>query len=319
MGPLQFSLVTTCRNEMRSLARWKQNILDQTRPPDEIVIVDAFSDDGTAEFLSEWAITDARLKVFLEKGAAAHGRNYAIEKAAFEYILSTDMGVRLSDNWCEELIAPFERDSSIEVVAGNTCIDLETVKTPAAKAEYYIENGGFPQLGPGHVPGNRSVGYMKRVWRELDGLPEDLTFYADDSVFGRQMLQAGYKIVYAPKAMTYWGRPQTLKQFWREQFNYGRGDGEADIKKPIVVKLWEKGMLPISLVPFLNGCRSMQKQKWGRAITSAIQSIDFHALVLMPVLTFGRGYWFARGYLVGMEGGVRADDCRQRLQPGFKE
>jgi len=35
---------------------------------------------------------------------------------------------------------------------------------------------------------DRSVAYKKRVWRELGGLPEDLTFYADDSVFGRQML-----------------------------------------------------------------------------------------------------------------------------------
>ena len=46
---MNFSLVTTCRNEMRSLARWKENIQSQTRQPDEIVIVDAFSDDGTAE------------------------------------------------------------------------------------------------------------------------------------------------------------------------------------------------------------------------------------------------------------------------------
>jgi len=60
---LKFSLVTTCRNEISSLPRWKNDLLAQTRQPDEIVIVDAFSDDGTAEMLLEWADQDARVVV----------------------------------------------------------------------------------------------------------------------------------------------------------------------------------------------------------------------------------------------------------------
>lgn len=319
MQKLKFSLVTTCRNEMGSVTRWKKNILNQTRRPDEIVITDAFSDDGTAEFLAEWATADPRVKLYREKGAAAHGRNYAIEHATFEHILSTDMGVRLSKNWCEELIKPFEQDPSVDVVAGNTCLDKETVNSSAARAEYYLEDKGFPELGPGFVPGNRSTAYTKKVWRELNGLPEDLTFYADDSVFGRQMLQEGYKMAYAPKAMTYWGRHQTMRQFWKEQFNYGKGDGEADIKKPFVVKLWEKKLLPTFLVPFLNGCRTMQKQKWPGAVARAIRSADIVALAAMPVLYFGKGYWFARGYLTGTENAANCAACRQRLRPEYRQ
>ena len=185
---MKFSLVTTCRNEMSSLPRWKNDLLAQTRQPDEIVVVDAFSDDGTAETLFEWAKQDPRVIVKQEKGTAAHGRNVAIEMAIYDYILSTDMGVRLCPEWCEELIKPFEKDPSVDVVAGSTQIDKETLASAVARAEYYIENGGEPKLGPGFVPGNRSIAYTKKVWRELGGLPEDLTFYADDSVFGRQRL-----------------------------------------------------------------------------------------------------------------------------------
>ena len=65
----------------------------------------------------------------------------------------------------------------------------------------------MPKLGAGFVPGNRSVAYTKKVWRELGGLPEDLTLYADDSVFGMQMIQAGYKMAYASRALVYWSRP----------------------------------------------------------------------------------------------------------------
>lgn len=310
---MKFSLVTTCRNEMSSLPRWKNDLLAQTRQPDEIVIVDAFSDDGTAEMLLEWADQDERVVVRQEKGAAAHGRNVAIGMASHEYILSTDMGVRLCSVWFEELIKPFEKNSSIEVVAGNTQIDKETVRSAAARAEYYIENGGEPKLGPGFVPGNRSMAYTKKVWRELGGLPEDLTFYADDSVFGRQIVEGGYNVAYAPKAMTYWGRPRKLRQFWRETFNYGRGDGEAMIKMPYSFKLYLKGM-PAFLVAPLTGLRVMQKQCKLSAIIRAISRFDLPALFMMPILTFGRGWNFGKGYLVGYaHGNEHCLECRKRL------
>jgi cellulose synthase/poly-beta-1,6-N-acetylglucosamine synthase-like glycosyltransferase len=312
---LKFSLVTTCRNEIDSLPRWKQDILAQTRQPDEMVIVDAFSDDGTAEMLFDWSRNDERVVVIQEKGNAAHGRNLAIERAQYEHILSTDMGVRLCPVWCEELIKPFEADPTVEIVAGNTQIDKETVKTAVARAEYYIENGGEPRLEPGFVPGNRSVAYTKKVWRELGGLPEDLTFYADDSVFGRQMVRAEYKMAYAPKAMTYWGRPDRLRDFCREAYNYGRGDGEAAIKTPFAFHLYRKGMIPKAFVPLLTGLRGLQKHLKLASVLRAMRAGDFPASAMMPVFLFCRNYSFGRGYLIGDAHGAQfCQACRSRLR-----
>jgi glycosyltransferase involved in cell wall biosynthesis len=311
---IKFSLVTTCRNEIESFPRWKQNIIEQTRQPDEIVVVDAFSDDGTAEVLFEWSKADSRIKVIQANGAAAFGRNLAIKNASHEHILSTDMGVRLSLNWCEELIKPFESEASIQVVLGNSCIDIETVKSAVARAEYYIENGGFVDPGPETVSGNRSIAYLKSVWSELGGLPEDLTFYADDFVFGLQIIAGEFKRAYAPDAMTYWGRPQKLKQFWREQFVYGRGDGEALIKMSYAFRLYLKRM-PFLLVPFFNGLRIMQKQLKFSTIIKTLKKNDILALCFMPVLAFGNGWNLAKGYRIGyFYGNEHCLECRKRLQ-----
>ena len=310
---IKFSIVTTCRNEIKFFPLWKLNIIDQTREPDEIVVVDAFSDDGTAEALFDWSNNDSRVKVIQEKGAAAFGRNLAIKNSSFEHILSTDMGVRLSLNWCEELIKPFEADDTVQVVIGNTCIDVETVKSAAARAEYYIENGGFANPGPGSVAGNRSVAYLKSVWAELGGLPEDLTFYADDSVFGRQILEGGYKTAYAPDAMTYWGRPQKLRQFWREKYNYGRGGGEAGFVS-YAYRLYDRGIAPIFLVPFLNGLRVAQKQCKFRVFIQAFKKYDIAAILFIPLLAFGNGWNHAKGNIVGYPfGNINCQDCRRRL------
>ncbi|HEW92133.1 MAG TPA: glycosyltransferase [Thermotogaceae bacterium] len=315
MDRLKFSLVTTCRNEIKSLPRWKKNVLEQSRQPNEIVIVDAFSDDGTYEMLLEWSEQDNRVKLIQEKGAAAHGRNVAIEHAIHEHILSTDMGVRLNKIWCEELITPFETDSSIDVVAGNTCIDKETVKSAVARAEYYIENGGMPKLGPGFVPGNRSIAYTKKVWKQLGGLPEDLTFYADDSVFGRQMIQEELKFAYAPEAMTYWGRPKKLRQFWKEQYNYGRGDGEAFIKTPRVFKWYFEKKIPAFLVPMLHPLIQLIKINSYNGIHRAIRKSDIGAAFFIPNLIFFRSYFYAKAYLIGFKNGNNCCvNCRNRLK-----
>ena len=314
MEKIPFSLVTTCRNELKSLPRWKQNVMDQTRQPDEIVIVDAFSDDGTYEYLCKWANEDNRVKLIQEKGAAAHGRNVAIENASFEHILSTDMGVRLAEVWCKELILPFESDESVEVVAGNSCYDIDTIKSPFAWAEYYIEKGGFLKLGKGREPGNRSVAYKKTIWLKLGKLPEDLSFYGDDQTFGRQMLQEKLKFAYASKAMTFWGRPVYRKDFYKEMYNYGKGDGEAFIKIPKAIKWYLSFNFPSAFVPFTSGFFNLVKRISIQDFHNTAKNKDIKTALNIFVLLFTRGYYHSKGYLVGLKyGNTKCKDCRARI------
>lgn len=311
--------MATCYNEMKGLPRWRQEILAQTRPPDEIVIVDSKSTDGTTEFLEEWARADRRLKIICEKCKPARGHNVGNEATRCEHLVSTDMGVHIDPRWFEEIVKPFEEDNSVEVVAGSYEIDRKSITSAAARAEYYLEGGGRPKLSPGFVPGNRSMAYTKKVWRELGGLPEDLTQYADDSVFGRQILQANYKMAFAPNALVYWSRPQRLKAFWAEQLKYGRGDGEAAIKTPLAFRLHQRGWLPAGWVPFLTGLRVLEKEISFISIVRALKKADLNALIHMPILLFGNGYHFALGYVQGdKRGAIYCQNCRARLK-GFEE
>ena len=319
---MKFTLVTTCLNEMSSLAAWLEGIRRQTRQPDEVAIVDGGSTDGTIEALGAWARDDSRVKVRVENCTAARGRNLAIAMARHEHVISTDMGVSLDPKWIEEMARPFEADESIDVVIGSYGVDASTIKTAAARAEHYIEGEGSPfwirdgeaALRNGVAPSNRSVAYTKKLWRELGGLPEDLTRCADDSVFGRQILQSGCRMAFAPLAMVYWQRHRSLKQFWREQYAYGRGDGEAGIKAPAAFRLFRRRLLPRALVAPLTGLRTLTKQIKPARLWRALRKGDLLACACMPVLSFGNGYRFAKGYLVGHEYGNRhCLACRARL------
>lgn len=316
---MKFTLVTTCLNEMRSLPRWRHDLENQTRQPDEIVIVDACSTDGTTEELRDWAARDPRVVLWVEKCSAARGRNLAIAMASHDIIVSTDFGVRLDPRWFEEIVRPFEEDPTVEIVAGSYAVDLSSIKSPAARAEYYVMGNGIPKLGPGFVPGNRSTAYTKKVWLELGGLPEDLTMYADDSVFGRQMIQAGYKMAYAPKALVYWSRPKRLRDFWKEQYRYAKGDGEAKIKTPAAFRYYEKGLIPARLVPPLTALRTLQKFIGATRIREALQKKDFIGLAYVPLLLWGNGWNIGKGYLEGdKRGSFHCQSCRARLLQVYK-
>ena len=313
------SLVTTCRNEMRSFARWKANMQAQTRFPDEVVIVDAFSDDGTWEALSNWAQEDSRIKVLQEKGAAAHGRNIAIQNAKYDHVISTDMGVRLDDCFCEEMMRPFEDNPNIKLVIGNSYIDPNSITSIVAKTERYISRAAIPKQKPskssGSLGGNRASAYVKSIWEECGKLPEDLTFYADDSTLFRQFRQAGYPYACAPKAQVYWGRPEKLKQFWKEAFNYGRGDGEAAIKMSRTFKWFLQQKIPAWLETWLNAIRYTYKQFRFRAIINSLKEGDFGVMFVMPVFAFGVGWNQSKGYHTGYANGcVKCQACRARLE-----
>ena len=319
----KFSLVTTCLNEHASLSQWRQDLEGQTRFPDEVVIVDANSTDGTYEALLRWAASDVRIKIYQQPCSVANGRNLAIENTSHALIISTDMGVRLHPQWVEAITQPFEDDPAVDVVMGNYEVDPHSIKSPASRAECFISGTGSPfiidvhgdvQLKEGIVPGNRSIAYRKSVWQALGGLPSDLSYAADDSVFGRQLQRSDYYIAYAPEAMVYWERPQALARFWKEQRGYGRGDGEAAIKTPLAFRWHAHGRLPAWLVPWLTGCRWLAKRCTISGLLMAIKRFDVLAALYILPLQFGNGYSFGCGYLVGdAYGKVNCQACRGRL------
>lgn len=320
---MKFSLVTTCFNEISSLPAWRRDMEAQTRFPDEIVVVDSVSTDGTLEALWSWAEDNPRVRVIVEKSTVAAGRNTAIRNVTHEHILSTDLGVRLDRRWVEELVRPFEADPEIDVVLGSYGVDMSTIKSSAARAEFYISGDGCPyerdeagnwQLRKGQVPSNRSVAYTKRVWHELGGLPEDLSRAADDAVFGQQIMNAQYRLGYAPEALAYWCRPTRLRDFWKEAAVYAVGGGEAAIRKPIAFRLYQKGYLPRCMIPLVTALRMTQTHLPLRSVCQALAKRDLIGLLYMPILMFGNGWVRGEHYPRGYEHGSKhCLECRARL------
>lgn len=222
---MKVSLIVTVKNEAGSIGALLDSIAAQTRPPDEVVICDGGSTDGTLNRLRQG--TRFPIRVIERPGAnISQGRNAAISAATGEIIASTDAGVRLDPLWLESLTSKFEQNPQVSVVSG--------FFLPAPQSAFEVAMGAtvLPErrdIRPENfLPSSRSVAFRKEAWKEAGGYPEWLD-YCEDLVFDFALLEKHRPFAFAPEAIAHFRPRGSLRAFFRQYFLYARGDGKANL------------------------------------------------------------------------------------------
>jgi glycosyltransferase involved in cell wall biosynthesis len=221
------SVIATVLNEAGSIGGLIESLAAQSRPPDEVVIVDGGSADGTMDALHAYAARGPlSLRVLSLPGSnISEGRNAAIEAAAGEIIASTDAGVRLSVEWLGALVAPFS-DPQVQVASGFFVAD--------ARSAFEIAMGAtvlpaLSEISPSaFLPSSRSVAFRKAAWEAVGGYPAWLD-YCEDLVFDLKLREQCGTFAFVPQAMVHFRPRSSLRAFFRQYYRYARGDGKADL------------------------------------------------------------------------------------------
>ncbi|MCL0078844.1 glycosyltransferase [Dehalococcoidia bacterium] len=225
---MKVSLISTLKNEGSSIKEFVDSLLSQSRPPDEIVIVDGGSTDKTTEIINSYINKGAPIKLIIKKGTnIAKGANIAIKSAKHDLIASTHAGCRLDKDWLKNLMKPLVEDPSIDVVSGWYEPDVQTdfedcvAQLTCPKLERVLSNADK------FLPSSRSVAYKKEVWEKVGGYPEWLSWAAEDTLFALSLRKAGYKFTFMKDAVVYWRMRPNLRGFFKQYYLYARGGGEA--------------------------------------------------------------------------------------------
>ncbi len=220
------SVIATVYNEANNIHQLLDSLVDQTRAPDEVIIVDGGSTDGTPARLRAYA-DRLPLQVIVEPGCnISAGRNLAIAASAGDIIASTDAGVRLDPDWLAEITAPFfaNPDSPPGLVSGFFLPDPQTTFEVAMGATVLPSPEEF---GKGRfMPSSRSVAFRHEVWEAAGGYPEWMD-YSEDVLFDLAIMRRGYRVAYAPRAIVHFRPRPNLTAYWRQYRNYAFGDGEG--------------------------------------------------------------------------------------------
>jgi rhamnosyltransferase len=193
----------------------------------EVLVIDSGSTDSTLEIVADFP--EVRLHR-IPNHEFGHGRtrNLAASLARGDYVAYlTHDAVPLGAEWLTELLAPFGLDPTVRAVMGKqvprpTCFPL---------MRYEIE-GVFAQFGPDYgthvfydgpfadAPGVRSAitfysDVNSAAPREF--LTHDVPYrdvpYAEDQLFGQDVVAAGYHKAYAPRAAVEHSNDLTLGEF----------------------------------------------------------------------------------------------------------
>lgn len=223
IGRTGATLVTTVKNEVATLPALLDSVAAQTRRPDEIVIVDGGSTDGSVACVEAYrAALGIRLVVMPGAGIAA-GRNRAIDLARHDIVASTDAGCILDPRWFEEIVRPLEAGES-DLAAG------WYEGTARSRLERLLVALTYPRLA--HVdpatflPSARSVAFTKHAWERAGRYPEFLRT-AEDTLFDENLRRAGVTFAFVPTARVLWPPRKTLGAALTQVYRYSRGDTEA--------------------------------------------------------------------------------------------
>ncbi len=219
-GRSGITLVIPLKNEESSLPTLIASVLGQTRPPEEVILVDGGSSDRTVELARALTADDPRFLV-VEAGDATpgRGRNVGIAAARHDWIALTDAGIHLDATWLERLAEAAGRDPSAWVVYGNYEPVRETFFEECAALAYVPPKrirGGGRMRGPFIA----SSLIHRDVWEAIGGFPDFRA--AEDLIFMERVEERGFGIAWAPDATVRWRLQPTLARTYRRVTLYSK-------------------------------------------------------------------------------------------------
>ncbi len=222
------TVLMTVKNDAIGCATTLTSLTQQTRTPDEIIIVDGGSTDETVRVIGQYKTSLPQLRL-IEAPAAniARGRNIGSAAAVHEIIATIDGGCRAEREWLARLVQPFEQDPAIEFVAGFYRISPKSLLEEVVGLA--TMRGQLDPVSPELFnPSARSMAYTKALWSRAGGWPEWVRF-SEDTLFDHKIRRMGVGWRFVEDAIVHW-RPRTsIRSIARQFYNYGTGRGQTQI------------------------------------------------------------------------------------------
>ena len=228
-------MIATVRNDRDGAADMLTALEAQTRRPDEVVVVDGGSTDGTFELLEGWSRDRLPLRVLSAPDSnISGGRNVGVEAASHEWIAVTDAGCRPVPTWLEALDRARPK---ADLLTGVFTVDADGPFARMIAVSHYPDTAELERPSPlvrlshrlfgrgfeAKLAGGRSMAFRKGTWQALGGFPERV-YAGEDQAFSVALVESGYRAVLVPEASVAWRPPSTWCQNAKMFFTYCRGD-----------------------------------------------------------------------------------------------
>jgi|Deesub1362A_J573_1020465.scaffolds.fasta_scaffold02690_2 hypothetical protein len=185
------SVIITTYNKKEKLRNCLNSLLQQTKKPDEIIVVDDNSTDGTSEMIKKEFPAVKLISHNKNKGCCA-SFNDGIRNAKYEYIAMLDDDVILPKDWIERMLEEIVNEPEVALISGKHYDDRYQ---PETLEPYYSHefNGGICLA--------RKAALMK-----TDLYTEKFFIHVNELDLAAKLINEGYKIKRCPAILSHHDR-----------------------------------------------------------------------------------------------------------------
>lgn len=213
------SVAVLTKNSEATVGKSLESIFRQTRKPDEVIVVDGGSTDGTLEIVRRYPV-----KLVQEPGLGfGHARNLGVKNANGDVVFFIDSDCYAETQWIEKTLPRF-KDSEIVGVTGVT--RLWNINDAVARFLAFVTGRmemstqrTFVKLAP-----TMNLALRRKVILEVGGFDETL-IRCEDTDLTYKVTQR-YKILYEPEAVVWFKGSPTLGVASRKCIRHFTGVGQ---------------------------------------------------------------------------------------------
>lgn len=269
---MTISLIIPTLNGAKDLSALMTRLRNQTMPPDEIIVVDSASTDGTVQLAKELG---AKV-IEIERKDFDHGgtRDMALRRSRGDIVLfMTQDALPVDEHYVERLIAPFD-DPRVAAVGGR-----QSPKREARPFERLVREHNYPahtRVWDASAIGAMGVraflisdvcsAYRRKAYLNAGGFDHPI-MTNEDMLMAQRLLEEGHAICYCGAAAVYHSHNMTLMQQFKRNYIVGRtmkryearfahvsemGEG-TKLAKAVLVQLMRE-MRPIEALCFCADC-----------------------------------------------------------------
>lgn len=237
---LKVSVIVICFNEERNIRECLDSLVSQDYPKEnyEIIVADNNSTDGTGRVVTEYAVKDNRVKLFVNyKRSISCNRNFGLKHAEYDHIAFIDADCVAPSSWLSRLATGFElhraKDRALAGVGGSNVsiaqgpgrfVQALTVITKS----FWWHHGSIQgkvidrETFVPHIP-TLNVLYDKRMVEAVGGFDVAMHNIGEDEDLSYRLSAKGYKLLYLPQAHIWHKLRYTVTSWAKKMFSYGMG------------------------------------------------------------------------------------------------
>lgn len=224
---MSVSVILPTLNAAGEIAALLAALMGQTQPPDEILVVDSGSTDGTAEL----ARAHGARVMSIPRDRFDHGgtRDAALRQTTGEFVLFlTQDALPANERYIEQLLLPFA-DERIAAASGRQLPRpdarpyvqaVQLYRYPAQSRTWGSEDREALGIRAYHLSDVCSA-YRRSAYEAVGGFPHPLPTN-EDMLIAAAFLDAGYRLAYCADAAVVHSHDLTLRQEYRRNVLIGR-------------------------------------------------------------------------------------------------